>query len=89
MLLDRGARLSQIKPGQVPEWVMMMVAARESCRTAALLLIAFKRLGLSPVLAGNGIDIARELGKAVWATRLNPSWNAPPPPPPPAPTKVK
>lgn len=73
VLLDHGAKLSRVEV-RVPPWIRALAAGRELCRRAALLLVAFRRLQRSKVLAGNPLDIAKLLGRSVWAMRMDATW---------------
>ncbi len=79
LLLDHGARIERtvIKAGDyshVPQYAVDFVSGRERCRRAALAVFASRRLGRSPVLAGNGVDIARSLARLVWRSRFDGAW---------------
>ena len=58
----------------IPPLIRDIENGLNKCRQAALLLIAFRRFRKSPVLASNALDIAKIIGKEIWALRTYEEW---------------
>ncbi len=70
-LIDCGAKLDLVQ-SPIPDWVPAFVAARKSCRYAALLLMGIRKR--SAVLSSNNRDAIKLVASAVWQTRMDPGW---------------
>jgi hypothetical protein len=72
LLLDYGARLEDVTFDamlpSIPQWARNVVAGRELCRSAAILMMRVVRGGQL------GSDVGRLIGQRIWATRLCPEW---------------
>lgn len=76
LLIAHGAKLELVEC-HVPNSLVRLAEGRERCRYVALLMVAFRKLHRSPVLAVNGLDVAKMLAKYVWSTRMETPWQDP------------
>ena len=77
-LLDAGASLELVRAAKphpsIPEWVLTLIAQRECCRHAAVVVLGLFRKRRPPAMRGNNLDAIRLVAKSVWETRQDENW---------------
>jgi hypothetical protein len=78
LLIDRGARVSNIKLSEsfpvVPDWVSVFVASRMQCRFAAITIIGIHKYRRTHVTGKNDMNVLKLISKHIWSTRMDDVW---------------
>ena len=83
LLLDKGAKINNIKITKIPDWMKSIVIKRENVKRSLTTFIGVLRKRFT--LSGGGwnteytrgrfpLDLVRLLGRLVWATRFDERW---------------
>jgi ankyrin repeat protein len=79
LLIDFGALIENVQIDEclttIPMWIHEFVAARQSCRRAALTLIGIHKFHRTSITEGNDINVIRIIGLIVWNSCFNDVWN--------------
>jgi ankyrin repeat protein len=78
VLIDYGAKISNVvleSDRPIPNWVQEIVASRNRCCCAAVLLIAIHKFHHTKLMGRNDINVIKMVAKHIWSTRFHESWN--------------
>jgi ankyrin repeat protein len=76
LLLDRGAKISNLKLAVIPSWFTAFVASRSNCRGAAIIVIGIHKYHRTNITGNSDINVLRLVSKHVWSTRMDDVWGS-------------
>jgi ankyrin repeat protein len=71
ILIDRGAKVSNVKLPSIPDWVTTFIESRSNCRFVSIVIIAIHKYRRTTVTGNNDINVLRLISKHIWSTRMD------------------